>query len=175
MKVNVVYPLLGLAALAVWIKPDQPATQPARAAAPLTAATAAKRIDVAQTSDWASGQSSLPRNADGHFYAEVTVDGSSTHMLVDTGASVVALTGSDAEAAGLTWQPDDVKPVARGANGEVDGVRVKLDHVQLGDLELRDVDAIVVPQGLGVSLLGQSFLQRIGKVEIGNDKMVLGQ
>src|SRR5690606_13826266 len=47
----------------------------------------------------------LPRAADGHFYAEVVVGATSTRMLVDTGASVIALTGEDADAIGVRWDP----------------------------------------------------------------------
>jgi len=172
VKVNAFYALFGLAALAVWLKPDH-ADAPAARPAPALAA-APGQVAVAQANEVPDGQASLPRASDGHFYADVTVDGASAHMLVDTGATTIALTAEDAEAAGLSWQPEDVKPVAKGANGEVDGVRLKLDRVQLGDIELHDVDAVVVPKGLGISLLGQSFLGRIGRVEIGDGKMVLG-
>lgn len=116
----------------------------------------------------------LPRADDGHFYAEVTVDGAHATMLVDTGASVIALTGEDARAIGINWEPGDVRPVARGANGAVHGVHVTLDAVRLGDFEADGVAAIVVPEGLPISLLGQSFLSRIERVQIGPREMMLG-
>lgn len=129
---------------------------------------------VATVTQGIAGEVVLPRAGDGHFYAEVTVDGVSSRMLVDTGASVLALTGEDAEAMGITWQPDEVRPVARGASGAVFGVPVTLGHVQLGDFEARGVEAIVVPEGLGISLLGQSFLSQIDHVRIEGEQMILG-
>jgi len=54
------------------------------------------------------------------------------------------------------------------------GVPVTLDQVQLGDLEARNVAAIVVTEGLEISLLGQSFLSKIERVEMEQDRMVLG-
>ena len=174
MKVNVFYPLFALAALAVWIKPDAPSAPTAPAPAASAAAAPAANLEVARETDESVGQASLPRADDGHFYADVAINGASAHMLVDTGATTIALTAQDAQAAGLSWQPEDVKPVARGANGEVDGVRLKLDRVQLGDIDLHNIDAVVVPRGLGISLLGQSFLRRVDRVEIGDGKMVLG-
>ncbi|MCB2066187.1 MAG: TIGR02281 family clan AA aspartic protease [Erythrobacter sp.] len=116
----------------------------------------------------------LQRERDGHFYADVSVDGTTSRMLVDTGASVVALTGEDALAMGLSWDDADVAPVAQGASGAVYGVRTVLPRVRLGDFEAQDVNAIIVPQGLGVSLLGQSFLETLGNVSMAGDAMVLG-
>ncbi|KLI65155.1 retropepsin-like aspartic protease family protein [Aurantiacibacter marinus] len=115
----------------------------------------------------------LDREVDGHFYADVTVDGVPSRMLVDTGASVIALTGDDAEAIGLHWDPSTVAVVAQGASGPVRGVQTRLSTVTLGNFEARDVDALIIPEGLGISLLGQSFLSTVDSVEIAGDKMVL--
>lgn len=115
----------------------------------------------------------LQRERDGHFYADVSVDGVPTRMLVDTGASVIALTGDDALAMGLYWDEHDVQPVAQGASGAVHGVHAKIPRVRLGDFEASNVDAIIVPEGLGISLLGQSFLETIGDVRIADDRMML--
>jgi aspartyl protease family protein len=131
------------------------------------------RLAAARTRE-ASGDAVLSRSPDGHFYADVSIDAQDVRMLVDTGASVVALTGSDAEALGLEWSDDDLFPIARGASGDVIGKRVRLDRVRLGDLEAEGVEAIIVPEGLDVSLLGQSFLGRVGKVEIEDGRMMLG-
>lgn len=115
----------------------------------------------------------LPREADGHFYASVVIDGQPFRMLVDTGASVVALTGADAEAMGLSWNESDVQPVAQGASGPVEGVVATLGSVTLGDHEAPNVQAIIIPEGLGISLLGQSFLGTLGSVRISDDQMIL--
>lgn len=123
---------------------------------------------------WTSGETILPREGDGHFYASVTINGTPVDFMVDTGASMVALTGADARAAGLYWNDADVRPVARGASGPVYGVTVQLDHVSLGGHEASDVHGVIVPEGLGVSLLGQSFLRTIEPVRIEGDRMVLG-
>lgn len=131
------------------------------------------RLAAAQSPAW-GGETVLARAGDGHFYADVTVDGRDYRMLVDTGASIVALTGADAEAMGLTWDDADLAVVAQGASGPVEGVNAMIDSMALGDHEARGVEAIIVPQGLSVSLLGQSFLQTVGRVEMTGDAMVLG-
>ena len=136
------------------------------AADPATAPTQATR------SGWA-GAMTLERAADGHFYAEVEVEGRSARMLVDTGASMIALTGADAEAMGLYWDDADVTVIGKGASGPVHGVATRLPLVRLGAFEARDVRAVIVPEGLGVSLLGQSFLATLDRVEIAADRLQL--
>ena len=102
------------------------------------------------------------------------MDSRRTHFLVDTGASIIALTGADAEAIGLDWSEADVVPIGRGASGTVHGVPVRLERVELGGFEATDVEAAIVPQGLDVSLLGQSFLSKLHGVRIEGDRMIVG-
>ncbi|MEL6530602.1 MAG: TIGR02281 family clan AA aspartic protease [Pseudomonadota bacterium] len=115
----------------------------------------------------------LTRQRDGHFYASARVEGRNVRMMVDTGASVIALTGRDASAIGLRWNESDVRPVARGANGTVYGVRTRLRDVEIGGMQRQNVSAMIIPRGLDVSLLGQSYLSQIGTVEISNNQMIL--
>ena len=127
----------------------------------------------APTSDWNAGTHTLTREYDGHFYANTSVNGASLRMLVDTGASVIALTGSDARAAGMYWDQSEVRPVARGASGTVYGVVRQIDVVDVGGFTRRNVRAMIVPEGLDISLLGQSYLGQIGSVKIEGNQMVL--
>ena len=117
----------------------------------------------------------LGRERDGHFYADVVIDGVPTRMLVDTGASVIALTGEDAAALGIYWDESEVQPVAQTANGVVSGVHTTLRRVSVGGFEGTNVAAMIIPEGLSISLLGQSFLATVDKVEIAGDQLVLGE
>lgn len=170
MKTASLIALLAAGAVVAWFASDSPEDAPRAPAAQPAAQPAGEPGE----EDWGGGEVVVPRAHDGHFYAEVMVDGVGARMLVDTGASVVALTGADAEAMGIEWDPAEVRPVARGAGGPVSGVPVVLGSVQLGDLEANGVEAIVVPRGLGVSLLGQSFLSRFERIEMSEREMVLG-
>lgn len=115
----------------------------------------------------------LKRRENGHFYADVEVNGTDIEFMVDTGASGIALTRRDAERLGLFWNENELDVVGRGVSGAVSGKVVSLDRVELGSTEVRDVDAAIIPEGLDVSLLGQSFLSRFGDVRISGDEMVL--
>ena len=112
----------------------------------------------------------LARSPDGHFYVEAQVNGARIRFIVDTGASIVALTPADARRAGIAL-PDE-RATARGAGGEIEVIPVTIERIALGPIEARDVRGAVAQQ-LPVSLLGQSFMRRIGSVEIRGDTMVL--
>ncbi len=124
-------------------------------------------------SSWYAGDHTLDRQSDGHFYASANVDGVPVRMMVDTGASVIALTGRDAAAIGIQWDEGQVSHIGQGANGAVYGVNTRLDEVEIGGITRRNVSAVIIPQGLGVSLLGQSYLSQLDAVEIANNQMVM--
>lgn len=114
----------------------------------------------------------IRRDASGRFRLPARVNGEDTEFLVDTGADVVALTEAEADRLGLTIAPDDFRPILKTASGTGEGARVRLDRLELGDDEFRDVDAVVV-RGLAENLLGRSVLARFGKVEMQGDRMVI--
>jgi aspartyl protease family protein len=117
------------------------------------------------------GQTVLKRARDGHFYTVGLAQGREVNFLIDTGASMVALTGSDALNLGIQWSPDELQMIGRGANGDIQGKPVMLASLQVGNVRVENIQAVVIPVGLDVSLLGQSFLSKIGNVNINRDQM----
>jgi aspartyl protease family protein len=118
------------------------------------------------------GSVELQRADDGHFYADVRINGTPIHMLVDTGSSGIALSRQDASAAGLASSIGMPNVVGHGADGDVHGEWVKLDDVELGPLTAHDLDAVILNSG-EQSLLGQTFLGKYSSVEIRGNTMVL--
>ncbi len=112
----------------------------------------------------------LERAGDGHFYAEAQVNGARIRFLIDTGASLVALTPDDARRAGIAV--GDASGRALGADGEVAFAPVTIDRIAIGPVEARAVRGAVADR-LPVSLLGQSFLSRLASVEMRGDTMML--
>jgi aspartyl protease family protein len=112
----------------------------------------------------------LSRSADGHFYVEAMVNGAPVRFMVDTGASFVALTREDAQRAGIQTGSD--RRVAMGAGGAFEVTPVSIDRIAIGALSATQVEGAIADE-LNVSLLGQSFLSRVGTVEISGDRMVL--
>lgn len=119
---------------------------------------------------------SLTISADyrGHYIVHPSIDNYRVKMMVDTGASVVALTDSDARALGVRPDRSAYNYPLGTANGVVRGARIRLREVRLGDILVRDVDAVVLPAGaLGMSLLGTSFLRKLSGYEVQGSRMVL--
>lgn len=120
----------------------------------------------------AGGALTLERSANGHFYADVQINGTTVNMLVDTGASGIALSREDARSAGIATSISMPNVVGEGASGEVRGELVTIDRIELGGASAERLDAVVLDSG-GMSLLGQDFLRQFDSVEIKDDRMVL--
>ena len=114
----------------------------------------------------------LTREFNGHFYADVQINGSPVRVLVDTGASGIALSRSDAQRAGIAVSAGMFEVIGQGANGDVHGEDVRLDRVSLGSKTVEGMPAVVLDAG-EQSLLGQSFLSKFDTVEIRGDTMIL--
>ena len=114
----------------------------------------------------------LDRASDGQFYADVRINGSIVRMMIDTGASGIALSRDDARSAGLATSIGMNDVIGEGADGAVRGEYVKLDRVELGPLSVSGLDAVVLNTGQQ-SLLGQSFLSKYSSVHIEGNRMVL--
>lgn len=110
----------------------------------------------------------------GHYVVHPSIDNFRIQMLVDTGASLVALTAKDARALGIQLSSADYKMALSTANGTVRGARVNLREVRLGSILVRNVEAVVLPEGaLSMSLLGTSFLGKLKGYEVQTGRMVL--
>jgi aspartyl protease family protein len=104
----------------------------------------------------------LSRSSDGHFRTEARVDGRRLELIVDTGASQIALRASDAARLGIHPTPRDYNVRVSTANGITRAALIQLQRVEVEDIVVRDVAALVQPdEALGVNLLGMSFLSRV--------------
>jgi aspartyl protease family protein len=104
----------------------------------------------------------LTKGRQGHFEVEARVDGRRLEFLVDTGASHIALRESEAARLGIYPRPSDYTVRVSTANGVTKAAMVRLGSVEIGDIVVRDVPAIVhSDEGLSVNLLGMSFLSRV--------------
>jgi aspartyl protease family protein len=118
----------------------------------------------------------IPRDSRGHFQVDARVDGRRIGFMVDTGASVIALTTRDAAMLGIHPAQREYTARVSTANGTVLAAPVSLNMVEVGGLVVRDVRAIVAPnETLRESLLGLSFLTRLRRFEYANGKLVLEQ
>ena len=113
----------------------------------------------------------LQGDSQGHFVGNGEINGQAMRFMVDTGATTVALGAPEAKRLGLRYE--NGAPVRMGtANGVSQGWRLRLDAVRIGDMEVRDVEAVVMPHALPFVLLGNSFLRGF-QMSRNNEQMVL--
>ncbi len=110
----------------------------------------------------------------GHFNTEAEINGRPVEVMIDTGATTVALSYEDADRAGLYLRDGDFTRTVSTANGVARVAPVRLDRVSIGDITVRDVPAAVAERGrLKTSLLGMSFLSRLSRFDMRSGVLVL--
>jgi len=147
---------------------EQPATTPSSSVTPATVGNAPAP----------SGRRSvtIPQDARGHFQVGGQIDGRRVEFMVDTGASVVALSEREAGRLGIRPARDDFTAQVKTANGVVKAAPVMLRSVDINGLVVRNVRALVVPgNALSENLLGLSYLTKLKRFEYANGKLVLEQ
>ena len=110
----------------------------------------------------------------GHFFTTAYINGRQAKVMVDTGASIVALTYDAARDIGFYLSSSKFTHAIRTANGIARVAPIMLDAVRVGDIEVRNVRAVVAERGrLHVSLLGMSFLGKLSNVSIRSGQLIL--
>ena len=133
-----------------------------------------RRHDLPRQSVIASeGRIVVPRSRDGHYYLTLRINDTPVRFVVDTGASDIVLSHSDAERVGLDLADLAYVGRARTANGEVRTAPVRLDTIEAGSIADRNVPAWVNSGDMDDSLLGMSYLQRWDSIEIRGGELVL--
>ncbi len=120
-----------------------------------------------------NGRVVLQAGRSGHFEVTAYINDSSIDLMADTGASYVVLTYEDAQTLGIAY---DLKFTgrARTANGVSKVAPVMLDAIEVGDITVRNVQAVVAEEGkMSKSLLGMSFISRLDRFEMSGRQLVL--
>lgn len=133
--------------------------------------------EVAAEADPAVSNSSrfvrVKAESDGHFYVDAIVNFRPVRLMVDTGATVVALRQSDAVSAGIRVHASDFQYPVQTANGITKAAETVLDRVIVTDIEVGAVRALILPDDqLTVSLLGGSFLSKLARFEVQNGTLI---
>lgn len=116
----------------------------------------------------------LARDLDGHFRADVMLNGQRVRMMVDSGASMIVIDEALARQLGIAPPPSAYTGTAMTANGEAQFAPVRIASVAIGDVRRVDVPAGVMRGvDLPTPLLGQSFLGTLSEVKISGDRMTL--
>jgi aspartyl protease family protein len=122
----------------------------------------------------AAGPRRIIADRDGHFRARARVEGRHFPVMVDTGATIVALTWATARDLNLVRPGERMDAVMQTANGRVLGKRVTITHLEVEGLTVSSVPAVVLPEGaLATNLLGMSYLSRLRRFEFSQNALLL--
>ncbi|MDK2767471.1 MAG: TIGR02281 family clan AA aspartic protease [Sphingomonas sp.] len=109
---------------------------------------------------------------DGHFWARATINGIERRMLIDSGATVSAISESTAQAAGIEYVRGLPVQVST-ANGTVDARRAQAERVAVGSLATKDLTVFVAPSFGDLDVLGMNFLTRLKSWRVEGNVLIL--
>ena len=112
-------------------------------------------------------------SADGHFWAKVTIDGVNRRMLVDSGATLTALSTDTAAAASLDVRDSLIPIVLNTANGRIQARSATVRDLKLGDIVARDLPVVVSPAFGDTDVLGMNFLSKLKSWRVEGNTLIL--
>lgn len=112
-------------------------------------------------------------SADGHFWAKVTIDGVNRRMLVDSGATLTALSTDTAAAASLDVKDSLIPIVLNTANGRIQARSATVRVLKLGDIVARDLPVVVSPAFGDTDVLGMNFLSKLKSWRVEGNTLIL--
>lgn len=111
--------------------------------------------------------------ADGHFWARVTIDGVPRRMLIDSGATVTALSTRTAQAAALDVSNSVIPVVLTTANGQINAQTATVRELRVGDIAARDLGVVVSPAFGDTDVLGMNFLSKLKSWRVEGQTLIL--
>ncbi|WP_159870873.1 TIGR02281 family clan AA aspartic protease [Novosphingobium sp. 9U] len=119
------------------------------------------------------GETRVPMDGDGHFWLTARLNGVEGRFLIDTGATLTAISPAIAEAAGLKPKPLPQAVMMRTANGTIQAQLTTVDELRFGNVVARDLDAVVAP-GLGdANVIGMNLLSRLASWRVEGRTLIL--
>lgn len=119
------------------------------------------------------GETVVPLAADGHYWLRAEVNGVPTRFLVDTGATLTALSSEAAQRAGLEPRPGGLPVMISTANGTVTAELTTVASLRFGNIEAQGIDAVIAPNLGRTNVLGMNFLSRLKGWRVENGDLIL--
>ena len=115
----------------------------------------------------------IEMSADGHFWAKVTLAGVERRMLIDSGATVTALSAASANAAGLKVAKPIFPLMIQTANGQISAETATVPELRLGNVVSRNLAVVVSPAFGDTDVLGMNFLSKLKSWRVEGRTLVL--
>lgn len=119
------------------------------------------------------GETIIPLASDGHYWLEAEVNGVPTRFMVDTGATLTALSAGAAEEAGLEPRRGGIPVVLSTANGTVTAQLTTMTRLKFGNIEAQGLDAVIAPNLGETNVLGMNFLSRLESWRVERGELIL--
>ena len=140
-------------------------------------ATGAAQLFAAEATPGSAGEFTpnawIRLSPDGHFWARATIDGIERRMLIDSGATITALSARTARRAGIEAGQSLVPVLMRTANGTVRAETGRIRLLRLGDIEARDLPVVIAPALGDVDILGMNFLTQLESWRVEGRTLIL--
>lgn len=111
--------------------------------------------------------------ADGHYWVEGTINGTEARFLIDSGATVTALSSETARAAGIEPDRQRMPVIMQTANGPIEAQRAIVTELVVGSIRMRDVPVVIAPQFGKINVIGMNMLSRLKSWQVRDGEMLL--
>ncbi|WP_370308931.1 retropepsin-like aspartic protease family protein [Sphingobium abikonense] len=115
----------------------------------------------------------IPVADDGHYWVEGRINGAPARFLIDSGATITALSEATARASGLNYDVGAPGLVMNTANGRVEARRSSIPTLAIGPIRASDLPVVVSPAFGDVNVIGMNMLSRLKSWGVQNGEMVL--
>lgn len=119
------------------------------------------------------GETRVRLAGDGHFWIRADVNGTQADFMVDTGATLTAVSEATAQAAGLLPRAGGLPVTLTTANGSVDAHLTSIDRMRFGNVEARGIDAVIAPNLGRMNVLGMNLLSRLASWRVEGDTLIM--
>lgn len=115
----------------------------------------------------------IPQAPDGHFWVEGTINGTPARFLIDSGATITALSTATAQSAGLNYDVAAPGVIMSTANGKIEARRSSIATLAIGPIRASDLPVVVSPAFGEINVIGMNMLSRLKSWGVQNGEMVL--
>jgi len=119
------------------------------------------------------GETRIPMANDGHYWLRAEVNGEPVNFMIDTGATLTAVSSEVAERVGLEPRRGGLPVQLSTANGTISARLTTVDEIRFGNVAARGLDAVIAPNLGDTSVIGMNLLSRLKSVRLEDNMMIL--
>lgn len=119
------------------------------------------------------GETRIPLGPDGHYWLRATINGVPANFMVDTGATITAISEDVADRAGLEPRRGGIPIMINTANGTISAKVATVGTLAFGNVQAHGIDAVVAPNFGETNVLGMNVLARLESWRVEKGELVL--